>query len=185
MSDRCPRPANASVLPLRLNAGSGWIAHGYAKLARGPAAFIAILHAIGMPLAHVSGRPTIVVQITGGSLILLGAWVPVAAVPMIFALPVAIVTVHLRYGFNSIKLLSCHAARAHFGQAGYATALLYLAGLLALQGRGPGFDGRVLAPAPHRLTGGLTTDAPAARGARSAARAPSAPPAAPPPAPRR
>ena len=139
MSDRCPRPANAFALPLRLNAGSGCITHGYAKLARGPKAFIAILHAIGMPLAHVSGWPIIVVQITGGSLILLGAWVPVAAVPMIFVLPVAIVTVHLRYGFNSIKLLSYHAVRAHFGQPGYATALLYPARLLepCFGGAGP------------------------------------------------
>ena len=43
------------ALPLRLIVGFGFIAHGYAKLARGPEVFIAILHAIGMPFAHVLG----------------------------------------------------------------------------------------------------------------------------------
>jgi putative oxidoreductase len=52
---------------------------------------------------------------------------------------VAIFTVHLPNGFSSIKLLSVDAAGAHFGQPGYETDLLYLAGLLALVlgGSGP------------------------------------------------
>ena len=41
---------------------------------------------------------------------------------------VAIVTVHLPYGFSSIKLQSVTAAGAHFGQPGYETDLLYLVG---------------------------------------------------------
>jgi putative oxidoreductase len=41
--------------------------------------------------------------------------------------------------FSSIKLLSYDAAGAHFGQPGYETDLLYIAGLLALcfGGAGP------------------------------------------------
>jgi putative oxidoreductase len=52
---------------------------------------------------------------------------------------VAIFTVHLNYGFSSIKLSSVDAGGAHFGQPGYETDLLYIAGLVALAigGAGP------------------------------------------------
>lgn len=134
-----PVPANWYAIALRLIVGLGFIEHGYAKLARGPHVFIAILHAIGMPFAHLLGWATIAVEIVGGSLILLGAFVPVATVPMIIVLLVAIFTVHLPNGFSSIKLLSYGASGAHFGQPGYETDLLYIAGLIALcfGGAGP------------------------------------------------
>jgi putative oxidoreductase len=61
---------------------------------------------------------TIIVEIVGGLLILAGAFVPVATVPMIVVLLVAIFTVHLPNGFSSIKLMSYDAAGAHFGQPG-------------------------------------------------------------------
>lgn len=136
-----PLPVSAGwyAIPLRLVVGLGFFEHGYAKLARGPDAFIAILHAIGMPLPHLLGWATIVVEVVGGLLILAGAFIPVAAVPMIVVLLVAIFSVHLPNGFSSIKLLSYDAAGAHFGQPGYETDLLYVAGLLALcvGGAGP------------------------------------------------
>lgn len=134
-----PLPTNWFAIPLRLIVGIGFIEHGYTKLAHGPHVFIAILQAIGMPFAHLLGWATIVVEVTGGSLILLGALVPLATVPMIIVLLVAIFTVHLPYGFSSIKLLSYGASGAHFGQPGYETDLLYIAGLLALcfGGAGP------------------------------------------------
>ncbi|HEX4159025.1 MAG TPA: DoxX family protein [Rhizomicrobium sp.] len=120
------------ALPLRLMVGLGFLEHGYAKLARGPDTFITILHAIGLPFAGLLGWATIVVEIVGGAMILFGALVPLAALPMIVVLLVAIFTVHLPNGFSSIKLLSYDAAGAHFGQPGYETDLLYLAGLVAL-----------------------------------------------------
>src|SRR6185437_4223501 len=83
-----PLPADWYAIPLRLIVGAGFVEHGYAKLARGPEIFIAILL-------------------------------------------VATFTVHLPNGFSSIKLLSYDAAGAHFGQPGYETDLLYIAGLLA------------------------------------------------------
>jgi putative oxidoreductase len=72
-------------------------------------------------------------------MILLGVLMPVAAIPMIAVLLVATFTVHLPNGFSSIKLLSYDAAGAHFGQPGYETDVLYLAGLLSLciGGAGP------------------------------------------------
>ena len=59
---------------------------------------------------------------------------------------VAIVTVHLPNGFSSIKLMSYDATGAHFGQPGYETDLLYIAGILALcvTGAGPASVDRAL-----------------------------------------
>jgi putative oxidoreductase len=127
------------TLPLRLMVGYGFMEHGWAKLARGPEHFTAILHALGMPAPALLAWATIVVELFGGLAVLLGVFVPVASVPMIVVLLVAIVTVHLPNGFSSIKLQSVTASGAHFGQPGYETDLLYVAGLLALVlgGTGP------------------------------------------------
>lgn len=143
-----PAPPGFFALPLRLVVGYGLLEHGYAKLVRGPDEFIAILHAIGMPFAFFFGWATTVIEVIGGLLILCGAFVPLASVPMIAVLLVATLTVHLPNGFSSIKLLSYDASGAHFGQPGYETDLLYLAALLALcfGGAGPfSLDGYVTA----------------------------------------
>ena len=52
---------------------------------------------------------------------------------------VAVFTVHLPYGFSSIKLQAVKAAGAQFGPPGFETDLLYLACLaaLVLVGSGP------------------------------------------------
>jgi putative oxidoreductase len=47
-------------------------------------------------------------------------------------------TVHLPYGFSSIKLEAVTAAGAKFGPPGYEISLLYLACLAALVLGGPG-----------------------------------------------
>ncbi len=134
-----PAPPGSFALPLRLIVGYGFLAHGYAKLARGPDVFVGILHAMGMPFAFLLGWATILIELIGGLLILLGALVPLASLPMIIVLLVAIFTVHLPNGFSSIKLIAYDASGAHFGQPGYETDLLYLAALLALcfGGAGP------------------------------------------------
>ena len=89
------------------------------------------------------------VEIVGGLMILAGALIPLATVPMAVVLLVAIFTVHLPNGFSSIKLQSFDAAGAHFGQPGYETDLLYLAGLIALcfGGAGPLSIERLAEPA--------------------------------------
>jgi putative oxidoreductase len=132
-------PVSWYALPLRLIVGFGFVAHGHAKLSRSADGFGAILHAIGVPFADLLAWATILVEIGGGLLILAGAFVPLAAIPMIVVLLVAIFTVHLPNGFSSIKLLSYDAAGAHFGQPGYETDLLYVAALLSLciGGAGP------------------------------------------------
>jgi putative oxidoreductase len=134
-----PIPAEWYAIPLRLIIGFGFFEHGYVKLARGWENFAGILHAIGMPFADLLAQATIAVETIGGLLILLGAFIPIAAIPMIIVLLVAIFTVHLPNGFSSITLRSYDALGAHFGQPGYETDLLYLAGLIALciGGAGP------------------------------------------------
>src|SRR5215469_10539632 len=123
-------------LPLRLIVGYGFMEHGYAKLARGPENFTAILHALHMPFAPLLAWATILTELLGGLAVLAGAFVPLVSLPMALVLIVAIVTVHLPNGFSSIKLLAVTAAGAHFGQPGYETDLLYLAWLV-LGGSGP------------------------------------------------
>ena len=134
-----PVPAAWYAIPLRLIIGFGFMQHGYAKLARGPDDFINVLHAIGVPAPLLFGWATILIEMIGGALVFVGALVPLATIPMAAVLLVAIFTVHLPNGFSSIKLQSFDAGGAHFGQPGYETDLLYLAGLVALclGGAGP------------------------------------------------
>jgi putative oxidoreductase len=123
---------------LRLIVGYGFMEHGFAKLARGLDAFPTILLAIGVPAPHLMGWLTILVEIFGGLAVLLGALVPLASIPMAAVLLVAIFTVHLPYGFSSIKLQAVTAAGAQFGPPGFETDLLYLACLAALVPGGSG-----------------------------------------------
>jgi putative oxidoreductase len=127
------------AIPLRLIVGYGFMEHGYAKLARGPEDFAGILHALGVPAATLLSWATVLVELLGGLLVMVGAFIPLASVPMTFVLLVAIFTVHIPNGFSSIKLQSVTTAGAHFGQPGYETDLLYLACLaaLVLGGSGP------------------------------------------------
>lgn len=128
-----------SLLPLRLIVGYGFVAHGYAKLVRGPDNFAAVLQAIGIPQAHVMSWVTIIIELAGGAAVLLGALVGFAILPMAAVLVTAMLTVHLRYGFSSIKLQAITAHGAQFGPPGYEVDLLYLACMvtLAVAGVGP------------------------------------------------
>jgi putative oxidoreductase len=108
-----------------------------AKWSKGPDMFAAILHAIGVPAPHLMAWLTIGAEILGGIAILLGAFVWLVSIPTVILLGVAIVTVHLPYGFSSIKLVSVAAGRAQFGPPGYECDLLYIACIVALVLIGP------------------------------------------------
>src|SRR5258705_9846574 len=133
-----PSVAGWAAIPLRLIVGYGLMEHGFAKLFRGPEAFAAILHTMGVPAPHLMAWLTILTELIGGLAVLLGAFVPLVSLPMAAVLFVAMLTVHLPYGFSSIKLLSVTAGRAQFGPPGYELDLLYLACLAALVLGGPG-----------------------------------------------
>jgi putative oxidoreductase len=81
---------------------------------------------------------TILTELVGGVAVLLGAFIPVVSLPLAAVLLVAIFTVHLPYGFSSIRLMAVTAAGARFGPVGYETNLLYLAALVSLVFNGSG-----------------------------------------------
>lgn len=126
-------------IPVRLIVGYGFLAHGYAKVMNGPDHFAASLHGLGVPASFVMAWLTIAFELLGGVAVLGGAYVSLISVPLIVILVVAIVTVHLPYGFTSIKLRAVTAAGPQFGPPGYETNLLYIAGLatLVVGGSGP------------------------------------------------
>lgn len=119
-------------LPLRAIAGGGFIQHGWAKVVKGPDAFAAILQALHVPFPHFSAYLTIGVELLGGAALFLGAFVAWASVPAIVVLLTAMFTVHLPYGFSSIKIKAVVEGRAQFGPPGYECDLLYIACILAL-----------------------------------------------------
>lgn len=138
--------ARWAPIPLRLIVGFGFMEHGFAKLSKGPDTFAAILHALAVPAPHLMAWVTILTELLGGLAIFLGAFVSLVSLPMAAPLLVAIFTVHLPYGFSSIKLIAVTATGAQFGPPGYECNLLYLACLaaLVLGGSGPlAIDGLV------------------------------------------
>jgi putative oxidoreductase len=125
-------------VPLRLIVGYGFMEHGLAKMSKGPEAFAAILHTIGVPAPHLMAWLTILIELVGGLAVLLGAFVTLVSLPMAAVLFVAALTVHLPYGFSSIKLMSVTSGGAQFGPPGYEVDLLYIACLAALVFGGSG-----------------------------------------------
>src|SRR5215510_15983917 len=69
-------------IPLRLIVGYGFMAHGFAKLAKGPDAFASILNALGVPAPHLMAWATILTELLGGLAVMLGSFVSLVSVPM-------------------------------------------------------------------------------------------------------
>ena len=137
LSGRFPL-ARWAPIPLRLIVGFGFMEHGFAKLSKGPDAFAAILHALAVPAPHFTAWVSILTELLGGLAIILGAFVSLVSLPIAALLLVAIFTVHLPYGFSSIKLMAVTATGAQFGPPGYECDLVYLGCLVALVLGGPG-----------------------------------------------
>jgi putative oxidoreductase len=138
-SIKFPTLSQVAPIPLRLIVGYGFIMHGYAKLHRGPETFAVILQTIGVPLPLLMAWLTSLVELIGGFAILLGAFVPVVSLPMMVVLLTALFTIHLPYGFFSVKLVEVTATGTKFGSVGYEIILLYLASLVALVFGGAGW----------------------------------------------
>lgn len=127
-----------ALLPLRVLVGSGFAAHGYAKLSRGPAQFSVILTAIGVPLPHVMAWITSLLEFVGGISIMAGAFVVPVSVPLIVVVLTAMFSVHWQYGFSSVRLKAVTATGAEFGPVGYEINLFYVVALLTLAACGSG-----------------------------------------------
>jgi putative oxidoreductase len=119
-------------LPLRLIIGYGFMAHGWAKLSRGPAGFAKLLEQIGAPLPEATAWVSTLIEVLGGLAILAGAFVATVSIPLIVIMLVAMFTVHLRYGFSAINTIGLTADGPQFGPPGYEVNLLYIACLLAM-----------------------------------------------------
>jgi putative oxidoreductase len=145
-----------ATMPLRLIVGYGFMAHGYSKLSRGPEHFATILQALGVPFPEFSAWATIAVELLGGLSFLAGAFVVLASIPMTAVMLTAIFTVHLPYGFNSVKLLAVTSAGPQFGPVGYEVNLLYIACMAAVVLGGPG---------PFSVDGLLTSSKESSKGA--------------------
>ncbi|MEP6850039.1 MAG: DoxX family protein [Acidobacteriota bacterium] len=127
-----------AVTPLRGMVGFGFVMHGYAKLANGPDHFIGNLQALGVPVPELMGWTTIIIELLGGIALMIGAFVPLVSLPLAAILLVAAFTVHLQFGFSSIKLKEVTPGGIQFGQPGVELDLLYLAALAAIVLCGPG-----------------------------------------------
>ena len=125
-------------LPIRLAVGYGFMAHGYAKFSRGPEKFAVVLHSLGVPEPLLAAWAATLTELIGGAAVMVGALIPWVSIPMTVVLLTALVTVHLPYGFFSVKFAEVTEAGIKFGTVGYEILLLYLAGLVALLLGGPG-----------------------------------------------
>ena len=119
-------------LPLRLIIGFGFMAHGWAKLSRGPSGFANLLTQIGAPLPEATAWVSTFVELLGGLAIFVGAFVEVVSVPLIVMMLVAMFTVHLKYGFSAVNTIGLTRDGPQFGPPGYEVNLLYIAGLVSL-----------------------------------------------------
>jgi len=125
-------------VPLRLAVGYGFMAHGYAKFSRGPEKFAVVLHTLGVPEPLLAAWAATLTELIGGAAVIVGALIPWVSIPMAVVLLTALVTVHLPYGFFSVKFAEVTEAGIKFGSVGYEILLIYLAGLVALVLGGPG-----------------------------------------------
>lgn len=135
-----------ALLPLRVMVGFGFAAHGYAKLLRGPGSFAVILQAMGIPAPGPLAWATSLLELLGGVSLILGAYVIPLCLPLAIVMATAMFSVHLRFGFSSIRLQAITASGPVFGPIGYELNLLYIAALaaLALGGSSPLSLDRVL-----------------------------------------
>lgn len=120
-------------LMLRLIIGFGFMAHGYAKLSRGPDGFARIVDWIGFPLPHFFAWLTTITELATGFFMFIGAFVTLISFPMIGILLVAMLTVHLQNGFSSINTIGFNPTTGPiFGPPGMETDLLYIGGIILL-----------------------------------------------------
>jgi putative oxidoreductase len=125
-------------LPLRAILGGGFIYHGFPKLSsEGHAMFQGMLEGIGVPAPGLMAWFVGSVEFIGGVALILGALTSLFAVLLIGNMIVAIVTVHLPFGFNFMNVIGMSENGLQFGMPGYETSLLYLAGLATLLLLGP------------------------------------------------
>jgi putative oxidoreductase len=126
------RLAGWALVPARIVVGFGFLAHGLAKLQRGPDKFAGLLRYLHVPMPLAAAWMTVIAEVIGGAALLVGVFVAIACVPLIITMLVAMLTVHIHYGFSAVNTIGLTAAGPQFGPPGYEINLVYLAALAAL-----------------------------------------------------
>ena len=93
-----------------------------------------------------------IIEVAGGFAIFIGAFVSIAAIPLILTMLVAMFTVQISYGFSSVKTIGLTANGPIFGPPGYEINLLYIAGLISIFFTGAGIfsiDSLITRPKKH------------------------------------
>jgi putative oxidoreductase len=119
--------------------GVGFMVHGLAKWNRGPAAFAELLKQAHVPLPLANAWLVTLLEIFGGLALLMGAFVALVSIPLIFSMLGAMFTVNIKYGFSAVNTIGLTSEGPRLGPPGYEINLLYIAGLVALilGGAGP------------------------------------------------
>ncbi|PTQ98240.1 putative oxidoreductase [Mucilaginibacter yixingensis] len=123
---------------LRMAIGFGFMAHGWAKLSRGPEAFAQLLTLIKVPAPQVLAWVTTLTELTGGFALFVGALVSLVAIPLICTMVVAMFSIHIHYGYSAVKTIGLTPHGPLFGPPGYEINLIYIAGLISLLITGAG-----------------------------------------------
>ena len=126
------------LLLLRLVIGYGFMAHGWAKLSRGPDKFAHLLEYLGIPFPLFMAWFVTIVELLGGALMILGAFVILLSVPLIIIHLVAMFGIHIHYGFSSVNTIGLTPDGPLFGPPGFEISLLYIGGILVLATFGAG-----------------------------------------------
>jgi putative oxidoreductase len=134
--DSAARPT--ALFLLRLVIGYGFMAHGYAKLHRGPDKFAALLNYVGVPFPHFTAWFVTMLELLGGFALMIGAFVLILSVPLIILHLVAMSTIHIHYGFSSVNTIGLTPQGPLFGPPGFEISLLYIGSILVLAVFGPG-----------------------------------------------
>ena len=124
--------AKWAPVPLRIVMGVGFTVHGWAKWSRGPAGFGKLLHQVGVPLPEFTAWTVTLLELIGGCLLIIGAFVAIVSVPLMISMLVAMFTVNGRYGFSAVKTIGLNDSGPIFGPPGYEINLLYIGGLFIL-----------------------------------------------------
>jgi putative oxidoreductase len=127
----------ATLLPVRLAVGLGFLMHGIAKYQRGPEKFAKLLQFVGTPLPLPTAWVVTLLEICGGLALIAGAFVALVSLPLIVAMLVAAFTINGRYGFSAVNTIGLTSNGPVFGPPGYEINMLYIAALIALSLAGP------------------------------------------------
>src|SRR5262245_60256908 len=113
--------------------------HGHAKWNRGPAIFAELLRQAHVPLPLADSWLVTLLEIFGGLALLMGAFVTIVSVPLIFSMLGAMFTVNIKFGFSAVNTIGLTPDGPKLGPPGYEINLLYIACLvvLILIGAGP------------------------------------------------